>query len=59
MPEVDNKKIGLIAGYEPNRISLYILLLHSNREEELLEILYKDMEKYKINPNNKGESNGN
>ena len=50
---------GLIHGYEPNRISLYILLLMSNREDELLEILYKDMEPYKINPNNnKGENNG-
>jgi|10_taG_2_1085330.scaffolds.fasta_scaffold77431_2 hypothetical protein len=57
--EVTSKKRGLIAGYEPNRISLYILLLHSGRQDELLEILYKDMEQYKINPNNKekGESN--
>ena len=53
-------KQGLVNGYEPNRISLYILLLMSSREDELLEILYKDMEQYKINPNNnKGESNGN
>ena len=50
-------KQGLVNGYKPNRISLYILLLMSNREDELLEILYKDMEQYKINPNNKGESN--
>ena len=49
--EVTSKKRGLIAGYEPNRISLYILLLHSGREDELLELLYKDMEQYKINPN--------
>ena len=49
---------GLISGYEPNRISFYILLLMSSREDELLEVLYKDMEQYKINPNNKGESNG-
>ena len=48
---------GLIKGYEPNRISLYILLLMSDRQDELLEVLYKDMEKYKVNPNNKGESN--
>ena len=59
MEEVSNKKIGLIAGYEPNRISLYILLLTSGREDDLMEVLYKDMEQYKINPNNKGESNGN
>ena len=49
---------GLVHGYEPNRISFYILLLMSSREDELLEVLYKDMEQYKINPNNKGESNG-
>ena len=57
--KVTSKKRGLIEGYEPNRISLYILLLHSGRQDELLEILYKDMEQYKINPNNKGESNDN
>ena len=51
-------KQGLVSGYKPNRISLYILLLMSSREDELLEVLYKDMEQYKINPNNKGESNG-
>ena len=38
---------GLIKGYEPNRISLYVVLLMSGREDELLELLYKDMEKYK------------
>ena len=57
MKKASNNKRGLIAGYEPNRISLYILLLHTNREDELLEILYKDMEKYKINPNNKEKCN--
>ena len=44
----DSKKRGLIAGYEPNRISLYILMLRSGRNEELLELLYNDMEKYRI-----------
>ena len=44
----ETKKRGLIAGYEPNRISLYILMLGSGRNEELLELLYNDMEKYKI-----------
>ena len=39
--------IGLIAGYKPNPISFYILLLHSGRLDELLEKLYKDMEIYK------------
>ena len=41
------KKIGLIAGYVPNRISLYILMLTTGRLDELMELLYKDMEKYK------------
>ena len=43
----DSKKRGLIAGYKPNRISLYILMLESGRGEELMELLWKDMEKYK------------
>ena len=41
------KKRGIIAGYDPNRISLYLLLLNTGRLEELNEVLYKDMEKYK------------
>mgnify|MGYP003136378010 CR=1 FL=1 len=40
-------KRGLIAGYKPNRISLYILLLTTNRLQELFDVLYKDMEEYK------------
>ena len=39
------KKIGLIAGYKPNRISLYILMLTTGRLDELMEVLYKDMRK--------------
>ena len=51
---------GLIKGYKPNRISYYIVLLMSDRRDELLEVLYKDMQEYKINPNNnKGENDGN
>ena len=42
----ENKR-GLIQGYKPNRISLYILLLNTGRIEELEYLLYKDMEKYK------------
>jgi serine protease inhibitor len=38
---------GLIKGYKPNRLSLYILLLHTNRIDELNELLHKDMQKYK------------
>ena len=41
------KKIGIIAGYKPNRISLYILMLTTGRLDELMEVLYKDMEEYK------------
>jgi len=39
---------GLINGYRPNRISLYILLLISGRLDELGETLEKDMQKYRI-----------
>ena len=44
----ETKKRGLVAGYEPNRISLYVLMLSAGRNEELMELLYNDMEKYKI-----------
>ena len=48
MTEIKSTKgRGLIAGYEPNRISLYILMLNSGRIDELGEVLWKDMEKYK------------
>ena len=43
----EEKKRGLIAGYKPNRISLYILLIQTGRINELLKVLYKDMEQYK------------
>ena len=48
MEEIENTKgQGLIAGYEPNRLSLYILLLESRRLYELYDVLWKDMEQYK------------
>ena len=47
LEEVSNTKRGLIAGYKPNRISLYIALILSDRIDELLEVLYKDMQQYK------------
>ena len=47
MTPITKEKIGLIAGYKPNPISFYILLLHSGRLDELLEKLYKDMEPYR------------
>ena len=43
----ETKKIGLIAGYKPNRISLYIFMIQCGRINELMKILYKDMEQYK------------
>ena len=48
MEEIESTKgKGLVAGYEPNRLSLYILLLQTQRFDELYEALWKDMEKYK------------
>ena len=38
---------GLVADYKPNRISFYILLLASGRTEQLKDVLYSDMEKYR------------
>ena len=51
MEEVTSKKRGLIAGYEPNRISLYLMYLYSDRLQDLERILLDDMMEYKINPN--------
>ena len=51
MEVVSNEKRGLIAGYKPNRISLYILMLTTGRADELLDVLYKDMEEYKEDNN--------
>ena len=49
MEEIKSTKgKGLIAGYEPNRLSLYILLLESRRLDELYDILWKDMKEYKM-----------
>jgi len=47
LEEVGNTNRGLIAGYKPNRISLYILYILSDRIDELVKVLYKDMEPYK------------
>ena len=55
--EVTSKKRGLIAGYEPNRISLYLMYLYSDRLQDLKRILLDDMMEYKINPNNKEKCN--
>ena len=48
MEVVSNEKRGLIAGYKPNRISLYILMLTTGRHNLLKNLLYEDMEEYKL-----------
>ena len=45
--EIKGTKRGLIEGYKPNRISLYILMLTTGRLDELADLLWKDMEQYK------------
>ena len=56
MEEIESTKgKGLIADYKPNRLSFYILLLQTQRFDELHEALWKDMEKYKI----EGDTDGN
>ena len=48
MEEIENTKgKGLIAGYKPNRLSFYILMLQTNRLDMLQDALWKDMEEYK------------
>ena len=54
----ETKKRGLIAGYEPNRISLYIMFLVAGRNDELLDLLYNDMEEHKIDGVTQEEVNG-
>jgi hypothetical protein len=39
---------GLYAGYEPNRISFYLLCLQTGRLVDLEKALWKDMAQYKI-----------
>ena len=53
--EVVSDKRGLIRGYKPNRITLYILMLSSGRYEELMDVFYKDMEEYKTKEDNNEE----
>ena len=51
LKEIDRNvghNLGLVADYKPNRISFYILLLASGRIDQLREVLYKDMEKYRV-----------
>ena len=49
MEEIESTKgRGLIAGYKPNRLSFYILMLQTNRLDMLQDALWKDMEKYKV-----------
>ena len=39
---------GLFAGYKPNRLSLYLLMISAGRSNELYDVILKDMEQYKI-----------
>ena len=48
MEVISDEKRGLVAGYKPNRISLYILMLTTGRYDELMDLLHKDMEEYKL-----------
>jgi hypothetical protein len=47
MTDTKQSGVGIIAGFKPNRLSLYILLLSTNRLDKLMDTLYKDMEQYK------------
>jgi hypothetical protein len=51
MTDTKQSGVGIIAGFKPNRLSLYILLLSTNRLDELMNTLYKDMEQYKEDNN--------
>jgi hypothetical protein len=44
----DAEERGLIAGYKPNNLSRYLVLYLSDRTDEMIELLWKDMEEYKI-----------
>ncbi len=48
---------GLYAGYKPNRLSLYLLMIRTDRIEELYNVIYKDMKKFliPINESTEGE----
>lgn len=47
LKESKKQEDGTIVDYKPNRIALYILLLNTNRLEDLNEVLHKDMEVFK------------
>ncbi len=38
---------GLIKGYKPNKLSVYILLLQAGRLDQLSDLLWKDMQEFK------------
>ena len=48
MTEQKTKGIGIYAGFKPNRISFYLLLLQTGRIDELEDTMFKDMEEYRI-----------
>ena len=44
----DAEDRGLIAGYKPNRLSFYLVMYLSGRNDEMIQQMWKDMEKYKV-----------
>ena len=48
MTEHKTKGVGIYAGFKPNRISFYLLLLQTGRIDELEDTMFKDMEEYRI-----------
>jgi hypothetical protein len=54
--EIPDEKRGLIAGYKPNKLSLYLLLLNTGRTHELDKLLWEDMEEYKIEKDDEDKS---
>ena len=49
MEVVSDERLGLVADYKPNRISLYILLLGCGRHKQLVDLLYEDEKRFKMN----------
>ena len=48
MEQTNDDSRGIYAGFKPNRISFYLLLLQTGRHDELQDAMFKDMEKYRI-----------
>jgi|TARA_R110002051_G_scaffold88750_2_gene156465 hypothetical protein len=44
----DAEDRGLIAGYKPNRLSFYLVMHLSGRDNEMIQQMWKDMDEYKL-----------